>query len=59
MVKKDVSHVPVVDPSNPTHLIGLITKGDILKAHHKKRVIDAMRIHFTLRNILPKNWKKE
>jgi len=59
MVEKDVSHIPVVDPSDQTHLVGLITKGDILKAHHKKRVMEAMRIHLTLRNILPKNWKKE
>jgi CIC family chloride channel protein len=58
MVEKGVSHLPVVEPSDPTRLIGLITKGDIMRAHHKKRVIEAMRIHFNMQNILPKNWKK-
>jgi CIC family chloride channel protein len=59
MVERGVSHLPVVEPSDKTHLIGFITKGDIMRAHHKKRVIEAMRIHFSMRNILPKNWKKE
>jgi chloride channel protein, CIC family len=58
MVEKGVSHLPVVEPSDPTHLIGFITKGDIMKAHHRKRVIEAMQVHFNMRNILPKNWKK-
>jgi len=59
MVEKGVSHLPVVEPSDPAHLTGFITKGDIMRAHHKKRVIEAMRIHFNIQNILPKNWKKE
>jgi chloride channel protein, CIC family len=58
MVEKGVSHLPVVEPSDPTHLTGFITKGDIMRAHHKKRVVEAMRIHFNMQNILPKNWKK-
>ncbi len=59
MVEKGVSHLPVVEPSEPAHLIGFITKSDIMRAHHKKRVTEAMRIHFSMKNILPKNWKKE
>jgi CIC family chloride channel protein len=59
MVERDVSHLPVVQPTDPTHLIGFITKGDIMRAHHKKRVVEAMRIHFNMKNIFPKNWKKE
>jgi CIC family chloride channel protein len=59
MVEKGVSHLPVVEPSNPTYLVGFITKGDIMRAHHKKRIVEAMQVHFNMRNILPKNWKKE
>jgi len=59
MVQNNISHLPVVEPSDPGHLIGFITKGDIMRAHHKKRVIEAMRVHFNVKNILPKAWKKE
>jgi CIC family chloride channel protein len=59
MVENNISHLPVVDPTNPSQLIGFITKGDIMKAHHKKRVVEAMKVHFTMKNILPKSWKKE
>jgi CIC family chloride channel protein len=59
MVEKGISHIPVVEPADPTHLIGFITKDDIMKAHHKKRVVEAMRIHLNMKNILPKSWKKQ
>jgi CIC family chloride channel protein len=58
MVERGVSHLPVVEPSDPTRLVGFITKGDILRAHHKKRIVEAMQVHFNLKNILPKNWRK-
>ncbi len=32
MVERGVSHLPVVEPSDKTHLIGFITKGDIMRA---------------------------
>jgi CIC family chloride channel protein len=59
MAEKNISHLPVVDPKEPFHLLGFIPQGDILRAHHKKRMIEAMRIYFKLQNILPKHWKKE
>lgn len=58
MVERDVSYIPVVEPSDPTRLVGLITKGDILKAYYKKRVMDAMSINLNLRKILSKNRNK-
>jgi len=57
MVIRDISHVPVVDPKNPKRLVGFITKGDVLKAHHKKRAIEAMGVHLSLRKIFPRRRK--
>jgi chloride channel protein, CIC family len=59
MVENNISHLPVVEPTNPKHLIGFITKGDILKAHHKKRITEALSIQLKMRNIIPKRWSKE
>lgn len=58
MVENGISHLSVVEPTDPTHLIGFITKDDIMRAYHKKRVVEAMRIHLNMKKILPKNWKK-
>lgn len=57
MVIRDISHLPVVDPKNPKRLVGFITKGDVLKAHHKKRAIEAMSVHLSLRKIFPRRRK--
>jgi|Deesub1362A_J573_1020465.scaffolds.fasta_scaffold00341_10 CIC family chloride channel protein len=35
---KDISHFPVVDPSDSSKLIGFFTKGDIIRAYTKKRI---------------------
>jgi CIC family chloride channel protein len=59
MVEQGVSHIPVVDSVDHSHLVGFITKGDILKAHHNKRAMEAMNIQLTLRNILPKRVRKQ
>jgi len=59
MIEHNINHLPIVDPDHKEHLVGLLTKDDILKAYYKKRVTEAMRVQLTVRNILPKRWKKE
>lgn len=59
MVEKDVSHALVVDPANPAALVGFLTKGDIMRAYHKKRMAEARQVNLNLRNILSKNRKDE
>ena len=36
---RDIGHLPVVDKSNPKKLIGIITKGDIIKAYKRQRFL--------------------
>ena len=36
---RDIGHLPVVDKSNPKKLIGIITKGDIIKAYNRQRFL--------------------
>ena len=59
-VEKGVSYLPLVESLNPKQLVGFITKGDILRTHHKKRFIEAMQVHFNIKNSRPKNknWRK-
>ncbi len=33
MAQKDISHLPVVEPNNPQHLIGILTLDDIMRLH--------------------------
>tara|TARA_B100001250_G_scaffold138235_1_gene118320 strand:- start:909 stop:2735 length:1827 start_codon:yes stop_codon:yes gene_type:complete len=35
---REISHLPVVDSSNVKKLIGIITKGDIIKAYNRQRL---------------------
>jgi len=35
---REISHLPVVDTSNKEKLIGIITKGDIIKAYNRQRL---------------------
>ncbi|RLI82520.1 hypothetical protein DRP07_05080 [Archaeoglobales archaeon] len=35
---RDISHFPVVDPSDDSKLIGFFTKGDIIRAYTRKRM---------------------
>ncbi|HIN08624.1 MAG TPA: CBS domain-containing protein [Candidatus Poseidoniales archaeon] len=37
--QKEISHLPVVDPHDSTRLVGLITKGDIIKAYNQRRLV--------------------
>ena len=36
---KEISHLPVVDDKNSKKIIGIITKGDLIKAYNRKRFI--------------------
>ena len=36
---KEISHLPVVNKSNTKKIIGIITKGDLIKAYNKRRFI--------------------
>ena len=36
---KEISHLPVVNKSNTKKIIGIITKGDLIKAYNKRRCI--------------------
>jgi CIC family chloride channel protein len=36
---RDIGHLPVVDKSDPKKLIGIITKGDIIKAYNRQRFL--------------------
>ena len=36
---KDIGHLPVVRKDNRKKIIGIITKGDLIKAYNKKRFI--------------------
>ena len=36
--QKEISHLPVVSPHDATLLVGLITKGDIVKAYNQRRL---------------------
>ncbi|MEE3207413.1 MAG: CBS domain-containing protein, partial [Candidatus Thermoplasmatota archaeon] len=36
--QKEISHLPVVSPQDNTLLVGLITKGDIIKAYNQRRL---------------------
>ncbi len=36
---KEISHLPVVDDKNNKKIIGIITKGDLIKAYNRKRFI--------------------
>jgi CIC family chloride channel protein len=53
MVARDISHLPVVDPRDPKKLVGFITKGDVMKSHQRRRVVEAMRVHLSIRDIIP------
>jgi hypothetical protein len=33
MMKRDEGHAVVADPSNPKHMLGYLTKADVLKAY--------------------------
>jgi len=37
---KEISHLPVVNKSNTKKIIGIITKGDLIKAYNKRRFIE-------------------
>ena len=37
--QKEIGHLPVVDPHDSTRLVGLITKGDIIKAYNQRRLV--------------------
>jgi CIC family chloride channel protein len=54
MVSRDISHLPVVDPRDPKKLVGFITKGDVMKSHQRRRVVEAMRVHLSLKDIIPR-----
>ena len=58
MVSRDISHLPVVDPRNPRKLVGFITKGDVMKSHQRRRVVEAMRVHLTLKDLIPRRLRK-
>lgn len=58
MVARDISHLPVVDPRDPKKLVGFLTKGDVMKAHQRRRVVEAMRVHLSFRDIIPGLSKK-
>ncbi|HJN32006.1 MAG TPA: CBS domain-containing protein, partial [Candidatus Poseidoniia archaeon] len=36
---REISHLPVVDKTNPKKLVGIITKGDIIKAYNRQRFL--------------------
>ena len=36
---RDIGHLPVVDKTEPKKLIGIITKGDIIKAYNRQRFL--------------------
>ena len=36
---RDIGHLPVVDKADPKKLIGIITKGDIIKAYNRQRFL--------------------
>tara|TARA_B100000686_G_scaffold284477_1_gene308053 strand:+ start:1363 stop:3186 length:1824 start_codon:yes stop_codon:yes gene_type:complete len=36
---RDIGHLPVVDKTDPKKLIGIITKGDIIKAYNRQRFL--------------------
>jgi CIC family chloride channel protein len=58
LVENEVSHLPVVDPSDSTYLLGMITKEDILKILYHKRA-EAMNIQVQMENLFPKKWKRK
>ena len=41
--QKEISHLPVVTPHDATQLLGLITKGDIIKAYNQRRLVRRKR----------------
>jgi CIC family chloride channel protein len=36
---REISHLPVVDKSDKLKLVGIITKGDIIKAYNRQRFL--------------------
>ena len=36
---KEISHLPVVRKENDKEIIGIITKGDLIKAYNKRRFV--------------------
>ena len=41
--QKEIGHLPVVSPHDATQLVGLITKGDIIKAYNQRRLVRRKR----------------
>jgi len=46
MAQMDVKQLPVVSPDEPNKLIGIVTVGDLLKAHHRLFEEEAKRERF-------------
>ena len=44
MVRHDVGRLPVVSRDNPKHLIGIVTRSDILSVY-ERRLRDAHPVH--------------
>jgi CIC family chloride channel protein len=40
---RDMGRLPVVDPADPSRVVGLITRADILEAYQRAQLLDASR----------------
>ncbi|MBN1280389.1 MAG: chloride channel protein [Candidatus Thermoplasmatota archaeon] len=59
MMQYGISHLPIVDPSDTSHLVGLLTKADVVTAHHQSSHSRPMHMRLNVHTFFRRNKYKK